>query len=59
MLLRTGILVGFLVNNNRPPPPLFFISVPGSVGILVKVGVPQAVEVVGKAEEQGLANLDR
>jgi hypothetical protein len=31
----------------------------GSVGILVKVGVPQAVEVVGKAEEQGLANLDR
>src|SRR5258708_23523375 len=27
----------------------------GSVDILVKVGVPQAVEVVCKAEEQGLA----
>ena len=31
----------------------------GSVDILVRVGVPQAIEVVGKAEEQGLANLDR
>src|SRR5713226_2678042 len=30
----------------------------GSVDILVRVGVPQAIEVVGKAEEQGLANLD-
>jgi hypothetical protein len=27
MLLRTGILFGFLVNNNWTPLPLFFISV--------------------------------
>jgi hypothetical protein len=27
VLLRTGILIGFLVNNNRVPPPLFFKSI--------------------------------
>jgi len=27
MLLRTGILIGFLVNNNRPPPSPVFLKV--------------------------------
>ena len=31
----------------------------GSVDILVEVGVPQAVEVLSQAEQQGLADLRR
>jgi len=32
MLLRAGILAGFLVNNNWGPLPLFFISVDFKAG---------------------------
>ncbi len=42
-----------------PPPPMFFTSVDGSVDILPDEGMPQAIEVVGKTEQQGLANLYR
>src|ERR1700693_5649984 len=36
-----------------------FISVDGSVDILALRGVPQAIEVERKAEQEGLANLNR
>ena len=52
--LKSTLLQVFILENLKT----FGINT-GSVDILVKVGVPQAVEVVGKAEEQGLANLDR
>src|SRR5258708_27674963 len=49
------------VNNGYPlpPPSRFSISVHGSVDILPDEGMPQAIEVVGKTEQQGLANLYR
>src|SRR5260221_9336087 len=54
---------GTLVIPNREfvgiPSPRFFISVHGSVDILPDEGMPQAIEVVGKTEQQGLANLYR
>jgi hypothetical protein len=46
-----------IAGNWCPPPPRFFISVDGSVDILPDEGMPQAIEVVGKTEQQGLANL--
>jgi len=38
---------------------MFLTSVDGSVDILPDEGMPQAIEVVGKTEQQGLANLYR
>src|SRR5258706_14434119 len=41
------------------PPSIPFRINTGSVDILPDEGMPQAIEVVGKTEQQGLANLYR
>src|SRR6266571_7309201 len=45
-----------LYNQHFRDPPT---SVHGSVDILEGESMPQAIEIIGKAEEEGLANLGR